>query len=108
MSADEKLDLMAPVQLEDGTTVWMKVGMFFPNDRGKGGYTGTVSILTLPVGATAPLRLYCYPARRGKETGGRPPRKTVEESTGSGRSRGNDSDPEGGDYGPPTPDDRPF
>lgn len=78
MSLDGALDLMAPVETPSGKTVWIKVGVYFPNDR-RGAYVGTVSLLTLPVGATAPLELYAYPSRkesgnrRGKKKGGGDP-----------------------------------
>lgn len=93
MSLEGALDLMAPVQTSGGKTIWIKVGVFFPNDR-RGGYVGTVSLLTLPVGATAPLELYAYPAKgNGKESGKPRGKKTRGAAPEYRDGSGNEADP---------------
>lgn len=62
----DPLDVMAPVTMPSGKTVWVKVGMVWP-PRAGAGHVGTLSLLTLPVGAVAPVDLYLYPPKPARK-----------------------------------------
>lgn len=65
----EFFDVMTPVNLDNGKAVWVKAGIYTPNDKNDK-YLGTVSLTALPIGAQAPLKLFIYPSKQMNKSSG--------------------------------------
>jgi hypothetical protein len=55
------LDAFTPVKNESGQDVWMKIGKAWTPGPGKADVI--ISLMTLPLGHTGPLRVFLYPEK---------------------------------------------
>ena len=63
--SDGRYEVMAPVEGLTGKVIWTRVGTAWanPDAEKEGAHTLKISLMTLPIGAKAPLDLLVYPAR---------------------------------------------
>lgn len=63
----DSFDVMAPVEVASGQTIWVKVGVAKGVDDPKKKHVAELSILTLPLDAFkgGELRLFLYPVKKG-------------------------------------------
>ena len=65
-NGNEMLNVMAPITLENGKTLWHKVGVAFPNTDPNKKHKFVLSITSLPVNPPCPLKLFVFPQENNK------------------------------------------
>jgi hypothetical protein len=61
--ADIQHNVMTPIKLESGKTIWQKVGVAYENDDPTKKHKMVISLVALPLGmpASTELKLFVYP-----------------------------------------------
>jgi len=81
---DKQYNVMTPIKLESGKTIWQKVGIAYENDDPSKKHRMVISLVALPLGmpASTELKLFVYPLeeqyRRRQEPREPPPQRSFD------------------------------
>lgn len=66
MCDNEYLDAMVPVELENGKTIWTKIGTAFPNNDPNKGHEMVISITSVPLNMfnKEEIKVFIFPQRQ--------------------------------------------
>ena len=60
-------DVSTPLETDSGKIIWHKIGTYFKNYDDHKKYVGVIHLNSIPIGASAPLKLFIYPRQARKQ-----------------------------------------